>query len=126
MFNESRFSSASGDDLTKELVVFIHTSGVSNTKSSFAISKGPVMANAIKDFVRNIFPSSLSEKRDAARHGSKEYLHVENREDSDEENIVYPSEEMTRNSQEAEKSQNTSALQAAWNVLNLIQGKVYK
>jgi len=80
------------------------------------------MAKAIKDFVRNIFPSSLFEKGNAAHHGSKEYLHVENQEDSGEEDIVYPSEEMTRNSQEAEKSQNTSALQAAWNVLNLIQG----
>ena len=85
------------------------------------------MANAIKDFVRNIFPSSLFEKRNAAHHGSKENLHVENQEleDSGEEDIVYPSEELTRNSQEAEKSQNTSALQATWNVLNLIQGKEY-
>lgn len=83
------------------------------------------MAHAIKDFVRNIFPSSLFEKRNAAHRGSKEYLHVENQEDSGEDDIVYPSEEMTRNSQEAEKSQNTSALQAAWNVLNLIQGKEY-
>ena len=103
----------------------VHTSGVSNTKSSFSTSIGPVMANAIKDFVRNIFPSSLFEKRNATHHGSKEYLHVENQEDSGEEDIVYPSEDMTRNSQEAEKSQNTSALQAAWNVLNLIQGREY-
>ena len=85
------------------------------------------MSNAIKDFVRNIFPSSLFEKRNAAHHGSKEYPHVENQEleKTGEEDIVYPREEMTRNSREAEKSQNTSALQAAWNVLNLIQGKEY-
>lgn len=83
------------------------------------------MANAIKNFVRNIFPSSLFEKRNAAHHGSKEYLHVENQEDSGEDDIVYPSEEMTRSSQEAEKSKSTSALQSAWNVLNLIQGKEY-
>ena len=85
------------------------------------------MANAIEDFVRNIFPSSLFEKRNAVHHGSKEYLHVENQEleDSGEEDKIYPSEEMTRTSQEAEKTQNTSALQAAWNVLNLIQGKEY-
>ena len=84
------------------------------------------MAKAVKDFVRKIFPSSLFEKGDTAHHGSKEYLYVENQEDSGEEEIVYPSEEMTTNSKEAEKSQNTSALQAAWNVLNLIQGTVIK
>ena len=81
------------------------------------------MAKALKDFVRNIFPSSLFHKENAPHHGSREYLHVENQEDSGEEEIVYPSEEMTANSEKAEKSQNTSALQAAWNVLNLIQGK---
>ena len=61
----------------------------------------------------------------------KEYLHVENQEDSDD-GIVYPSEEMQRKSDgkgedtstaNEEKSEKTSALQAAWNVLNLIQGQ---
>ena len=81
------------------------------------------MANAIKEFVKNHLPSSLFGERNTAHHGSREYLHVENQEESDEEEIVYPSEEMTKKSEEKETSQNTSALQAAWNVLNLIQGK---
>ena len=81
------------------------------------------MAKALKDFLRNSFPSSLFQKGNAAHHESKEYLHVENQEDSGEEEIVYPSEDMQKKSEKDEKSQNTSALQAAWNVLNLIQGE---
>lgn len=83
------------------------------------------MAKALKDIVRSVFPSSLFRKEGAVHHESKEYLHVENQEDSGEEEIVYPSEEMTKNSEKDEKSHNTSGLQAAWNVLNLIQGKDY-
>lgn len=125
MFNESKFSSANADDLTGEFVISC-TRVVPQIQSHFlSISNAADMSKAVKDFVRNIFPSSLFEKSKAGRHGSKEYLHVENQEDSGEEEIVYPSEEMTRNSEETEKSQNTSALQAAWNVLNLIQGKDY-
>ena len=87
------------------------------------------MANAVKDFVRNGL-SSLFAKKNSRSHGSKEYLHVEDQEDSDD-GIVYPSEEMQRQSEgeqgiskpNEEKSEKTSALQAAWNVLNLIQGE---
>ena len=125
MFNESKFSSANADDLTGEFAIPC-TRVVPQIQSHFlSISNAADMSKAVKDFVRNIFPSTLFEKSKAGRHGSKEYLHVENQEDSGEEEIVYPSEEMTRNSEETEKSQNTSALQAAWNVLNLIQGKGY-
>ncbi|PFX17200.1 Vesicular inhibitory amino acid transporter [Stylophora pistillata] len=79
------------------------------------------MAHAIKDFLKNHFPLSSFGERNKERHGSREYLHVENQGESDEDEIVYPSEEMTKAS-EKESSKNTSALQAAWNVLNLIQG----
>lgn len=88
------------------------------------------MANAVKDFVRNGL-SSLFGRKNFSSHGSQEYLHVENQEDSDD-GIVYPSEEMQRKSDakgedtstvNEEKSEKTSALQAAWNVLNLIQGQ---
>lgn len=81
------------------------------------------MAKAMKDFVRNVFPSSLFEKKNS---GSKEYLHVENQDDSGEDDTVYPSEEMKKKSEKENSQQSTSALQAAWNVLNLIQGKDYK
>ena len=80
------------------------------------------MAHAIKDFLKNHLPLSSFGERNKERHGSREYLHVENQGESDEDEIVYPSEEMTKAS-EKESSKNTSALQAAWNVLNLIQGK---
>lgn len=88
------------------------------------------MANAVKDFVRNGL-SSLFGRKNFSSHGSQEYLHVENQEDSDD-GIVYPNEEMQRKSDgkgedtstvNEEKSEKTSALQAAWNVLNLIQGQ---
>ena len=88
------------------------------------------MANAVRDFVRNGL-SSLFGRKNFSSHGSQEYLHVENQEDSDD-GIVYPSEEMQRKSDRKgedtsttneEKSEKTSALQAAWNVLNLIQGQ---
>lgn len=94
------------------------------------------MAKAVKDFVRNSV-SSLLDKRKAGRHESQEYLHVENQYDSDEDGIIYPSEEMQRKSDgtshgqkgqqtENKKSEKTSALQAAWNVLNLIQGEKWE
>ena len=125
MFNELKFSSTNADDLNGEFAISC-TRVVPQIQIHFlSISNAADMSKAVKDFVRNIFPSSLFEKSKAGRRGSKEYLHVENQEDSGEEEIVYPSEEMTRNGEEAEKSQNTSALQAAWNVLNLIQGKGY-
>lgn len=125
MFNESKFSSANADDLTEELAISC-TRVVPQIQIHFlSVSNAADMSKAVKDFVRNIFPSSLFERSKAGRHGSNEYLHVDNQEDSGEEEIVYPSKEMTRNSEETEKSQNTSALQAAWNVLNLIQGKGY-
>lgn len=93
------------------------------------------MANAVKDFVRNGL-SSLFGRKNFSSHGSQEYLHVENQEDSDD-GIVYPSEEMRCEEMQRksdgkgedtstvneEKSEKTSALQAAWNVLNLIQGQ---
>ncbi|KAJ7353724.1 hypothetical protein OS493_032594 [Desmophyllum pertusum] len=77
------------------------------------------MAKSMKDFVRNVFPSSLFEKKNS---GSKEYLHVENQDDSGEDDTVYPSEEMKKKSEKENSQQSTSALQASWNVLNLIQG----
>ena len=80
------------------------------------------MAQAIRDFLKNHLPSPLFGGRNRERHESREYLHVENQGESDEDEIVYPSEEMTK-ANEKESSKNTSALQAAWNVLNLIQGK---
>ena len=88
------------------------------------------MANTVKDLVKKAY-SFFSEKRNVARKESQEYLHVENQFDSDEDGIVYPSEEMQRKSdhgeeepQQTEKnSEKTSALQAAWNILNLIQGE---
>ena len=87
------------------------------------------MAKTVKDLVRNGL-SSLFGKQNSGTHGSREYLHVENQEDSDEDGTVYPSEEMQRKSdgkaedqQTEKKSEKTSALQAAWNVLNLIQGE---
>lgn len=87
------------------------------------------MARTVKDFVRKGY-SFLFEKRSVTRHESTEYLHVENQYDSDEERVVYPSEEMQRKSdgvedekQPEKKSEKTSALQATWNVLNLIQGE---
>lgn len=88
------------------------------------------MANSVKDFVRNGL-SSLFGRKNFRSHGSQEYLHVEDQEESDD-GIVYPSEEMQRKSDgkgedtstvNEEKSEKTSALQAAWNVLNLIQGQ---
>ena len=88
------------------------------------------MANTVKDFVRNGL-SSLFGRKNFSSHGSQEYLHVEDQEDSDD-GIVYPSEEMQKKSDgigddtstaNEEKSEKTSALQAAWNVLNLIQGQ---
>ena len=80
------------------------------------------MAQAIRDFLKNHLPSPLFGGRNREHHESREYLHVENQGESDEDEIVYPSEEMTK-ANEKESSKNTSALQAAWNVLNLIQGK---
>ena len=88
------------------------------------------MADAVKDFVRNGL-SSLFGRKNFSSHGSQEYLHVEDQGDSDD-GIVHPSEEMQRKSDgtgedtstaNEEKSEKTSALQAAWNVLNLIQGQ---
>lgn len=89
------------------------------------------MAEKVKDLIRNAH-SFLFQKRNTARQESKEYLHVENQYDSDEDGIVYPSEEMQRKSDGIEepeeptekRSEKTSALQAAWNVLNLIQGEI--
>lgn len=88
------------------------------------------MANTVKDFVRNGL-SSLFGRTNFNSHGSQEYLYVEDQGDSDD-GIVYPSEEMQKKSDgkgddtstaNEEKSEKTSALQAAWNVLNLIQGQ---
>ena len=90
------------------------------------------MAQSIKNFIRNTY-SYLAEKRTFSRRESTEYLHVKNQYDSDNEGIVYPSEAMQRQSdgvpvedgQESEKkSEKTSVLQAAWNILNLIQGEI--
>lgn len=88
------------------------------------------MANTVKGLAKKAY-SFFSEKRNVARKESQGYLHVENQYDSDEDGIVYPSQEMQKKSNHGEeeaqqtekKSEKTSALQAAWNILNLIQGK---
>ena len=92
------------------------------------------MAKTLKNLLHNTY-SYFAEKRHPLRTESKEYLHVGNQYDSDEDGIVYPSEEMQRQSdgvpvEDAEKiekkSEKTSAMQAAWNILNLIQGKTFR
>ena len=79
------------------------------------------MAKRVKQFLRYIYPSWLLEKKES--RGSTAYSQVQNEDDSSGEETVHQREKMTKKTKNDESPQRTSALQAAWNVSNLIQGR---